>query len=301
MNQTTFRGPEDVVRMLAAARKAGDHIHAVDMPYRLSSWALDRADTVALWEDGGAVVGWAALQTPFWALDYAIAPAAARELLPAVLAWAEESAGRLLATGFGRPAWFAAVAESNTPERAALEGAGFADQSAAAEPWSQVTLRRDGAEPVPPVRLRPGFTIRELGGAAEVPAYVALHRAVFGTENMTAGWRAATLRAPGYRPEFDLVAVDPDGQLAAFGIGWFQQQPDGRAVAQVEPFGVRSDARRYGLAWALMFELLRRFAAAGAAEVRVMTDSYRDAAYAFYQGCGFQPVERVLMYRKDYA
>ena len=48
-----------------------------------------------------------------------------------------------------------------------------------------------------------------------------------------------------------------------------------------------------------MFELLRRLGAAGAAEVRVMTDNYRDAAYAFYQACDFQIVGNVIMYRRD--
>ena len=285
--------------MLALARLA-DGIHAADMAYRLSSWAFDCPDAVALWEDSGEVIAWAVLQTPFWSLDYVVHPAAPPGTRAAVLAWADERARLLLPTPYGRPAWFVAAAESATAERRELAAAGFADQSEAEEPWSQVLFRHNG-EPVPTAALRDGFRIRPLGGAAEAPAYVALHREVFGTENMTAGWRAATLRAPGYRPEFDLVATDPAGKLAAFGIGWWWAGPDGRAVAQVEPFGVRADARRYGLAWALMFELLRCFQAAGAAEVRVMTDNYRDAAYAFYQGCGFQVSERVLMYRKDYG
>lgn len=286
--------------MLALATQ-GNGIHAVDMPYRLSSWALDCPEAIQLWEDGGELLAWAALQTPFWALDYALHPAAPPDTLPAIFAWAGEQARRLLPTPYGRPAWFVAVPESHAAERAALETAGFADQSAAPEPWSQVLFRRDGAEAGPQVKLRPGFAIRSLRGAAEVPAYVALHREVFGTENMTEGWRERTLRISAYRPEFDLVATDAEGKLAAFCIGWWSEHPDGRRLAQVEPFGVRADARRFGLAWALMFTALRRFREAGATEVRVMTDSYRDAAYAFYQGCGFEIAERVLMYRKDYA
>ena len=285
--------------MLALARLA-DSVHAADMAYRLSSWAFDCPDAVALWDDGGELLAWAALQAPFWALDYALHPAAPPELLATVLDWADGQAARLLDSRYGRPAWFVAVPEGRAAERAALEAAGFADQSAAEDPWSQVLFHHN-REPVPAATPRPGFAIRSLGGAAEVPAYVALHREVFGTENMTAGWRAATLRAPGYRPEFDLVATDPAGELAGFAIGWWWARPDGRAVAHVEPFGVRSDARRFGLAWTLMFELLRRFYEAGATEVRVMTDNYRDTAFAFYQGCGFQVIERVLMYRKDYG
>ena len=206
---------------------------------------------------------------------------------------------RQLPESLRRPAWFVPVLARQTMRRRALEAAGWVDQGQdeADEPWSQIIYRRDGQELAPQAALRPGFAIRPLVDR-EVPAYVALHRAVFESENMTEGWRAATLAAPGRRPAFDLVATDPDGALAGFAIGWWGEV-DGRAMAQVEPFGVRADARRYGLAWALMFELLSRFGAAGAAEVLVLTDRYRDAANAFYQGCGFVPAEDVRIYRRD--
>lgn len=285
--------------MLALAQLCPtENVHVVDLPYRLSSWAFDSADNVALWEEGDTLLGWGAVQSPFWALDYALHPAAPPGLHEAILAWGEARARHLLATPDGRPSWFVSVFERQAERRRALAAAGFADQSAAEEPWSKVLFRRDGQEPSPHVALRPGFALRPLAGADEVPAYVALHRAVFGTENMTEAWRWATLDAPGHRPEFDLVATGPSGDLVGFAIGWWWDGPGG-PVAQVEPFGVRADARRYGVAWALMFELLRRMADAGAAEVRVETDRQRDAAFAFYQACGFQIVENVLVYRRD--
>ena len=300
MEPRAYRGDDDRARMLAlAALAAEETIHVVDLPYRLASWAFDCPETVALWERDGELLAWAVLQAPFWTLDYALHPAAPADTLAALLAWADGAATRLRPTPYGRPTWFAAVREGQAEYRWAFDAAGYGDQSGGDAPWSQVIMRRAGEETPPPVALRPGFAIRPLRGAAEVPSYVALHRAVFGTENMTAGWRAATLRAPGYRSEFDLVATDPDGELAAFVIGWQQTMAGGRVIGMVEPFGVREDARRYGLAWALMFELLRRFDATGAAEVRVMTDNYRDTAFAFYGGCGFQVIDRVLMLGKE--
>ena len=300
MEPRAYRGHDDRARMLALATlAAGETVHVVDLPYRLASWAFDCPETTALWERDGELLAWAALQAPFWTLDYALHPAAPADTLAALLAWADGAAARLRATPYGRPVWFAGVPEGQGERRRVFAAAGYSDQSGGDEPWSQVIMRRAGEEPPPAVALRPGFAIRPLRGAAEVLAYVALHRAVFGTENMTADWRAATLRAPGYRPEFDLVATDPDGELAAFVIGWQHTTAGGRLIGMVEPFGVREDARRYGLAWALMFELLRRFDATGAAEVRVMTDNYRDTAFAFYGGCGFQVIDRVLMLGKE--
>ncbi len=299
MRPRPYDNPQDRQRMLALAQLCpAENVHVVDLPYRLSSWAFDSADNVALWEDADTLLGWAVAQSPFWALDYALHPAAPPELHEAVLAWGGARAGQLLATPEGRPSWFVSVFERQAERRRALAAAGFADQSATEDAWSKVLFRRDGQEAAPRVALRPGFAIRPLAGAAEVPAYVALHRAVFGTENMTEAWRRATLSAPGHRPEFDLVVTGPSGDLVAFAIGWWWDGPSGR-VAQVEPFGVRADARPLGVAWALMFELLRRLAEAGADEVRVETDRQRDAAFAFYQACGFQIVDNVLVYRRD--
>lgn len=300
MIETAYRGEADKARMLALVRAHPvESIHVVDLPYRLCSWAFDNPANVALWEDEqGAVLAWATLQTPFWSLDYALHPDAPPDAHAAVLAWAAGRAGHLSDTPFGRESWFVAALDGQAERRRDLTAAGFAAQDSGDEPWSQVLLRRDGRLPVPPATPRPGFTIRPLGGQAEVPAYVALHRDVFGTPNMTEAWRRRTLDAPGYRPEFDLVATNAAGELVGFTIGWWWEGPGG-PVAQVEPFGVRADARRYGIAWALMFELLRRLGAAGAAEVRVMTDNYRDAAYAFYQACDFQIVGNVIMYRRD--
>lgn len=300
MVETAYRGGADKARMLALVRAfPAENIHVVDLPYRLCSWAFDSPANVALWEDSrGELLAWALLQPPFWSLDYALHPHAPPAAHATVLAWANARAAQLLDTPSGRPSWFVAVMDGQTGRRRDLAAAGFADQSGGDEPWSQVLFRRDGRLPVPQTTPRPGFAIRPLAGKAEVAAYVTLHREVFGTPNMTEAWRQRTLAAPGHRPEFDLVATNSAGELVGFAIGWWWDGPEG-PVAQVEPFGVRADARRYGIAWALMFELLRRLSAAGAVEVRVMTDNYRDAAYAFYQACDFQITGNVVMYRRD--
>lgn len=298
MTRTPYH-PEDKARLLALARLCpAENVHVIDLPYRLCSWALDNPQNVALWEQGGELMAWAVLQTPFWVLDFALHPAAPSDMLAEILAWADERAPRLPAA-YARPSWFVAVLAGQTEWRRTLEAAGFADQSAGDGSWSQVIFRRDGREPVPQVTLRPGYAIRPLRGAAEVPAYVALHREVFGSTNMTEDWRRATLDAPGHRPEFDLVATDAAGELVGFAVGWWWET-GGRRLAQVEPFGVRAGARRHGVAWGLMFELLRRLAEAGVEEVEVMTDRFRDAAFVFYQGCDFRIAKDVVVYRRDY-
>jgi hypothetical protein len=72
-----------------------------------------------------------------------------------------------------------------------LEAAGFASQADVGDDsWSKVLMLRPKGASLPATALPEGFTIRPLAGEAEVEAYVALHRAVFGSENMTVAWRA---------------------------------------------------------------------------------------------------------------
>jgi ribosomal protein S18 acetylase RimI-like enzyme len=119
---------------------------------------------------------------------------------------------------------------------------------------------------------------------------------------MTTAWRLRTLRQPGYRPELDLVAVDPNGHLAGFCIAWLTLRGlDGRPTGQIEPMGVRADLRRRGLGRALLAEAISRLQHLGASQILVETDNYRDAAYALYADAGFKVREEVLVYRKDYV
>lgn len=294
----------DLQRMADLARAHADaHIHVVDLPYRLCSWAFDDPQSCALWEDAdGELLGWAVLQPPFWAIDYALHTQAPAELLPAMLAWADARAQAVRDTAFGRPAWFLNAFAGQHAHRRAFEQAGFVFQGDVGEDaWSKVLFRRPSDLPVPPTPPPAGFTLRPLAGASEVAAYVALHRAVFDSPNMTVGWREQTLRHPDYRPGLDLVAVDPAGELAAFCIGWFTLHGRGGLPGgQIEPFGVREDLRRGGLGRALLAACLTQLQALGAHHIAVETDNYRDAAYRFYESLGFTVEQQIVVYRKEY-
>lgn len=134
------------------------------------------------------------------------------------------------------------------------------------------------------------------------PANAAFWHDEAGRQVAWAVMQLRTLQQPDYRPELDLVAVDPSGQLVAFCIGWFSAAGlDGLPTGQIEPMGVRSDLRRYGLGRSLLAEVISRLHRLGAAQILVETDNYRDAAYALYTGMGFAVREDVLVYRKDYA
>src|SRR5262245_55402325 len=100
-----YQGERDRDRMAALVRvRSTDNLHVVDLPYRLSSWAFDAPENCALWEDrSGDMLAWAVLQSPFWAIDYAIHPAAPATMHQDVLAWADQRARAVQGTPFGRP------------------------------------------------------------------------------------------------------------------------------------------------------------------------------------------------------
>ena len=297
--QVPFQGASDLARMQALARRfPDDHPHGIDLPYRFSSWALDEPQNVGLWCDAdGELAGWAVVQTPFWAFDIVCQPDCAAGLYPQLLAWAGSRARAVQDTPYGRPAWFAMLFSEQTARIEALEAAGFTSQSAAGEDsWSQVLMRRPGQAPLPAPALPAGYSIRPLAGAAEAPDYVALHQAVFESKNMTVEWRLRTLQQPAYRPELDLVAIAPDGRLAAFCISWYDAAS---RSGQVEPLGCHPEHRRSGLGRAILAEGLHRLQSLGAKQMFVQTDSYYDSAFRLYQNIGFEVVRNILVFQNE--
>ncbi|GAA5527185.1 GNAT family N-acetyltransferase [Herpetosiphon gulosus] len=302
--QRAFRPDHDQQAMLALASANPDqHLRSIDLPYRLSSWALDDPANLAIWQtETGQIVGWAALQVPFWMIDLVWHPAALPSLYRAMLEWADQRAQSLIGTHQARPAWFVSVFEQQHRLRQLLAAQGFADQSAVEQdPWSKYVFRRGNQAPSP-TTLPAGISIRPLAGMAEIAAYTNLHRAVFESTSMTESWRANTLKQPSYRAELDLVAVDQIGALVGFCIGWFNQQGfGGRPSGQIEPLGVRADLRQQGIAQALLAENFRRLLALGAEQIFVETDNYRGAAFNLYETVGFAIHAHGLVYRKNYS
>jgi len=286
--------------MIAIARNAHpDTEHAVDLPYRLCSWALDDPENVALWVDAqDDPVAWAVMQLPFWTIDIAIREDLEPELFPRALEWAIRQAVNGRGEAAKRSAWYVHVFSDRRDRIRALEAAGYACQADVGEDsWSQVLLRHPG-DLCRDVKSPEGLTIRPLAGETEVTAYVDLHRSAFESKNMTIEWRRRTLTAPHRLPSADLVVEAEDGRLAGFCIGWLM--PGDGNVGQIEPLGVSPAFRDQGVGAALLSQCLARLAALGAEEVLVETDSFRDPALELYKSMGFRPIRDILVYRKDF-
>ncbi|HSN73470.1 MAG TPA: GNAT family N-acetyltransferase [Anaerolineae bacterium] len=141
--------------------------------------------------------------------------------------------------------------------------------------------------PIPDFRPPAGYSLRALGDESELPARSWLSWKAFHPDQPDESyegweWYRNVQRAPLYRRDLDLVAVAPDGELAAFCTLWFD---DVTRTAAFEPVGTHPAHQRRGLGRTLMAEGLRRVRDLGA--TLCMVGSYSEAAGALYASLGF--------------
>jgi ribosomal protein S18 acetylase RimI-like enzyme len=141
-----------------------------------------------------------------------------------------------------------------------------------------------------------GFSIRCVKGKDEVEQLVALHRAAFGTDNMTIEYRIAMMDTPQYVREMDLVAVTPNDELSAFCVCGFDD-PD-KSVGYTDPIGTHPSYQRMGLGKALVSAGLIALKKAGANTVRLGTSSKNIAMQELADDLGFICVSEKLWFSK---
>ncbi|MDQ2717512.1 MAG: GNAT family N-acetyltransferase [Chloroflexota bacterium] len=255
-----FRGEADIPRILDLVDSMPLSCpHVIDLPWRLSSPSINEGRDAAFWHDSsGRVVGFAAWQYSWAALDFFILPGPQQpDVEVALFAWANERfRERDEERGQPFPYWVE-FQDDDQARRQLVEERGFLYD----EDDRCVLLQHSLADLAPVPKPPAGFRLRPLAGAQEAAAYAEVHRAAFESTSMTPEWRARTIRMPQYRSELDLVVTAPNGSLAGFCIGWLAPE---RRVAQIEPIGVHPRFQRLGLGHVLLLEMLQRFKAHGA-------------------------------------
>jgi mycothiol synthase len=176
-----------------------------------------------------------------------------------VVAWGVECIRRANQQRDGPLTLDASCREDDTERIAWLERHGFVHQ-----PSRSLRMVRSLNELVPDPQLPPGFVIRHVTGEHQAEALVALHRAAFGTQNLTIQDRLSWMRTPEYDPELDLIAIAPDGVWAACCMCHVSQEENahtGRNECYTDPVATRPLFQRRGLARALLltgFRLLKQ-------------------------------------------
>lgn len=141
---------------------------------------------------------------------------------------------------------------------------------------------RDLAGPIAEVRVPAGFMVRALGGEDELPSrswasWRAFHPQDPDEDYEGWEWYLNIQKAPMYRRDLDIVAITPDGQVAAFTTVWFD---DVTRSAYFEPVGTVPEHQRKGLGKAVMTEGLRRLQERMA--VKASVAGFTPAAKALY-------------------
>jgi mycothiol synthase len=263
-------------------------VHLADEQTGTERWL----HSIQLWEDNGALAGAvipAGGDTVYLQLAQRYAPLAAD-----MLAWAE---ARRLAMRPGPP--------RATPARWGLYTTALDCDAARNEVLQQRGYRR--IAPIYNVRHRslndlpatpslpPGYALAA-ADPANLAALAAATRAAF----PGSGWTAQTIRqitrSPLYRADLDLIAVAPDGSVAAFVTAWLDTT---NRTLEFEPVGTHPAHRHRGLATALIHEALRRAAAHGAAIAYVSAEYANTAANRFYAAAGFEEAAVEWRWRKE--
>jgi ribosomal protein S18 acetylase RimI-like enzyme len=163
-------------------------------------------------------------------------------------------------------------------------------------------MRRCLNKPLPEPSIADGFTIRPLAGKDEVPDYVAVHRAAYGTDQMTIDERLAIMEASYYLPALDLVVVGPEGHLAGFclcTIDAVQNARTGQEEGEVAILGTRPEYRNLGLARSVTLAGLRALKERRAETAILGVSSANTAAIRLYEGLGFRVRFRTRWYARD--
>jgi ribosomal protein S18 acetylase RimI-like enzyme len=192
--------------------------------------------------------------------------------LPALVAAAAEAGGHVYALS------------AEVAKVAALRSAGFVPT----EEHALWHLVHDLAD------LRP-VTRPIVTGESDVEARFALHRASWVGTRSTPEVYERVRATPPYDPAFDVAALTPEGEWAAYTIGWYDAPS---RSGELEPVGTAVAFRRQGYGAATCLAALHRMRDAGARTVVVyaVDDPANPGPRALYESVGFRVADRHVRY-----
>ncbi len=261
--------------------------------------ALDRpsiCENTCLWvNDQNDIVGFAFVLEPYNNIHFEIRPGVDREIEEEVVAWGMACARRV-STNEMPDTLDASCRDDDLRCIAILERQGFIRQE-----MNTLRLARNLNDPIPTPRLPEGFSIRSIKGENEVDLIVALHRAAFGTSNMTCEERLSIMRAPEYVPTLDLLVIAPDGRFAAYctcSISSLENRVSGLKVGHTDPVATHPDFQRRGLACALLLRGARLLKERGMELAMLGTSSENLAMQKAAESAGFRVYSKRIWFSK---
>lgn len=287
-----------MIDLLVAVRQMGriaDYPSAVDL-HELFALSSIQTNT-RLWFDANSqLVGFTfvdAYQNLYFEFDQKVLDDAIES---EIMAWGEACIQRAMQES-GKTLTLDASCRDDDPQRRAF----FERHGFVIEDIRSLHMVRSLHKPIRLPQLPAGFRIRQAAGEQEVEALVTLHRAAFGTEHMTVEERLAMMRVPEYEPALDLLAVAPDGTLAAYCMCSISQEENKRTNRQegyTDPVATHPDYQRLGLAQALLLTGFRELKQHGMATAVLGTSSQNIPMQRTAEAVGFQVQSTKLWFSK---
>lgn len=145
--------------------------------------------------------------------------------------------------------------------------------------------------------LAAGFTIQSFSDSLNFAGRVELVRSAFNNPAYSETSLKSLMASPDYIPDYDLVVVAPDGQLAAYCIGWRERaQTD---AGYIEPVGTHAAYRRRGLAKAVIQACFARMRAGGIRTVEIASRAEPDVSNYLYDSLSPRSKREVHKYVKQ--
>lgn len=275
-----------ILALLVAAKNAG----TVDLELRSSVLRVvlrdprfDAQRLTLLVRDERGLVGFGILWRGRY-LGFVVHPRTRGVIERAILDWASSAVAEARSAGSDAPLW-ALCRSDDTTTRAILEAAGYtlADE--------ELRMTRNLRDPIMEAPTPPGFTIRALRGADELPAWIALYEETFGRGSATVARREATMRDGDYLAELDLVAVDASGAMAAMctcSVAGYEAAHCRAREGKLGPIAVDARFRRRGLGRAIVTCGMRLLRGRGLDHAVLDTDIGNHSAHGFYASLGFR-------------
>ncbi|NKB69883.1 MAG: GNAT family N-acetyltransferase [Candidatus Latescibacteria bacterium] len=299
----TERDLEAMRSILVAGKKAGGatyYVHKGDLNWWLFYGVpdQDRRETITLWIDrdqADQVVGWSLMSPDLHAFDLFVHPALlAGRQVEYMLGWTEERLRQMLGGHEGGAISTMWVGQGDRPRIALLRDRGFERDDHLYHAMS-LDLTGHLAAPV----LPKGYEIRPVAGIEEGRERAAASHAAFAVTRSRQEHGQAYIQFMQsciYPADFDLVIMAPNGQCAAFCIGWLDAESQ---IGLFEPVGTRPTFRRMGLAKALLQAGLRQMKKAGMATATVCVEGDNRAAQRLYEAVGFQLDRQLYSFAKE--
>lgn len=309
-----FAGDADLELILTlcdACAAADDHDEGMTLNELRSlyddTW-LDPANHVRLWHDAdGTMIGYAHMLLPeaetevdgrLW---YRVHPAA-RELAleDEIIEWAQAEL-RPLRLQRGVPARLrVSLDQRDNPNIELMEQRGFVVER------YYFNMKRP-LDNVPEPQFPSGFSVRQVDPEREAEEWVRLKNETWVDHFNYRPWNVERFKSwasdPDEKPELNIVAVAPDGALAAFCWAIIRAEENTqkeRNEGVIDLVGTHPAYRRQGLGRAMLLETLHRLKAAGMDTAALDVDAASPTgATRLYEAAGFRVYSTFVGYVKD--